>query len=125
MAIINRNATDHFTKTVNTTDATATQIDAITIGADESGIITIKVVGFDKVDGAAVTGIVGYRYVKTGGTLTLGSAIAIEPIVADTAVSGGTFAASVVSNNIVVKVTGKASVNMTWISMIKQFALAL
>lgn len=119
-AFFNKNVTETFTRKIQTTNATATDASTIIIGENEVGHIEIKTIGFSPDSVAAVTGIRTYRYQKINGVLTLGSAIETLPIIADTKVSGGTFAAVASGNNIIIRVTGKASVLLYWDIVIKQ-----
>ncbi len=120
---INRNASEQIVKKVTTTDATATTIYTLPVDSNEVGTIVIKAIGFSADSVAAVTGVRTYRYTKVAGTLTLASVIETVATVADTKVSGTSFAASAVSNNIAVKVTGKASVPMYWNVVVTQKAM--
>jgi hypothetical protein len=119
---IYRNTSELIVRKLTTTNATATQIDLVTLGTNEIGTITVKVIGFNAVGVAAITGTKSYRYSKVAGTLTLGTEILnpADSLVVDTGVSGATFAASAVSNNISVKVTGKASTTIYWKVITKQ-----
>ncbi len=119
--LINRNITELDIKTLTTTNATATKVDSLIITPNEVGFITIKAVGFSKDSVAAVTGIRTYRYTKVGGTLTLGSVIETQAPVADSKVTGATFAAVSSGNNIVIKATGVADVTMNWYFITKQY----
>ncbi len=120
---INRNPSEQIVRKVTTTNATATTVYTVAADSNEVGFIKIKAIGFSPDSVAAVTGIRTYRYTKVSGTLTLGSVIETQTPVADTKVSGTTFAASAVSNDIAVKVTGKADVTMYWNVVITQTAM--
>ncbi len=122
----NVNPAGHISKKVTTTNATATKVDTINIDEDEIGTIQVIVIGLKSDGSAAITGSKSYRYAKASGSLTLATAT-INPtdsLVVDTGVSGATFAASASDDNIVVKVTGKASTTIYWRVIVKQFAMA-
>jgi hypothetical protein len=102
------------TGTVTTTDATPTNIDLMTISSNEGGVIEVIVVGYSTTDSSVVTGSKIVRYVKKGGTLTLGTATAVLAVAADTGISTATFAFAASSNNIVVQVTGVAGKTIKW-----------
>lgn len=100
---------------ITTTNATATHVDSIVIADNTAGIITIEGVGAVPTTGKAITGVLVYRYSKSAGTLTIGTVTSVVAIVADTEVSGGTFAlAATASNNAQLKATGKASTTVRW-----------
>ena len=101
------------TSSVATTDATVTTIDTLTLGANSAGVIQYTVKGV-AADGNAITGSAIVRYSKVAGTLTLGTPSDILAVAADTSLSGGTIAVAALSNNIIVTVKGKASVNISW-----------
>lgn len=120
-----RNTAGAIVRKVKTTDATATTVDNVTVAANEVGIITVTAIGVDTSTMAAITGTKSYRYSKVAGTLTLGTAV-IDPtdsVVVDSGVSTSTFAASASSNNILIRVTGKASTTIYWKVITKQVAI--
>ncbi len=122
----NVNDAGTLSKKVTTTNATATKVDTINVATNEIGSIEVKVIGLKSDGSAAITGSKTYRYAKASGTLTLATAT-INPtdsLVVDTGVSGATFAASASDNNIVVKVTGKASTTIYWRVVVRQFAMS-
>lgn len=121
----NRNIKQGFVKTKTTTDNTATTVYTVPTTSNEIGFITIKAMGFSKADTAAVTGIRTYRYTKVNGTLTLATVVETLTPVADTKVSGTTFAAVASSNEILIKVTGKAATTMYWNVITQQTATKL
>lgn len=106
---------------LTTTNATATHVDSIVIADNTAGIITIEGVGAVPTTGKAITGVLTYRYSKSSGTLTVGTVVSEVPVIADTEVSGGTFAlAATASNNAQLKATGKASTTVRWRFLILQ-----
>ncbi len=108
------------TTILTTTNATATHIDSIVIADNTAGIVTAEIVGA-ATNGDAVTGKQIFRYKKTAGTLTLGTAANILAIVADAGITGGTFAYNVTAtNNLQIKVTGAAATTVRWRSTITQ-----
>jgi hypothetical protein len=123
----NVNPAGLISKKVTTTNATATKVDTIAVATNEIGTIVVSVVGLKSDGSAAITGTKSYRYSKASGTITIATAT-IDPedsLVVDTGVSTSTFAASASSdNNILVKVTGKASTTIYWRVIVKQFAIA-
>lgn len=110
----NKNALETTVKKLTTTNGTITTAATVTLTNNEVGVLTIKVIGFSADSVAAVTGVRSYRYTKVGGTLTLGTVIETQAIVADAKVTGATFSASASSNNVLVRVTGVADVVMYW-----------
>jgi hypothetical protein len=110
-------------KSLTTTNATATTIATVTPIDDEVGIVRIEIVGMATDTLAGVTGCISYRYIKSGGTLTLGSVVTHNTIVADSELSGATFSASAVSNNIAVRVTGVLDETIYWKALITRMAV--
>ncbi len=98
---------------VNTTDATPTIIDTLTLGANSAGVIQYTAKGV-AANGDAITISQIVRFKKASGTLTLGTPADILASVVDAGLSGGSIAISAASNNINVTVTGKAAVNVSW-----------
>lgn len=93
---------------ITTTDSVLTTLDIIPITANEAGIITVTLVGYNGDAPAAITGIKEVRYKKVAGTLTLGTVNDIVTGVTDTELSGSTTWSIVASsNNIYIKVKGK------------------
>jgi len=121
----NRNAGQSIIKTKTTTNNTATTVYTVPTTSNEVGFITIKAIGFSAADTAAVTGIRTYRYTKVGGTLTLASVTETLTPVADSDISGATFAAVASSNDILVKVTGVSSKTIYWNVITQQTATKL
>lgn len=107
--------------TLTTTSATVTTIGTLSIADNSAGILEVTAVGKSAV-GDGITGKLIYRYAKASGTLTISSATAISAITADTGLSGGTFALTASSNNILIRVTGKASTIVKWKVLTSQFA---
>jgi hypothetical protein len=125
VTVFNSNVGEALSKRVTTTNATATQIDSIAVANDEVGVITVKILGYRTDSTGAVTGTKTYRYTKVAGTLTVGSVIQnpTDTLVADTPLTGATFTVTATSsNNLIIKVTGKASKTIYWISFIKKHA---
>lgn len=102
------------TATVTTTDSTLTAIDSIVIAADEAGIVEVQVVGFNDSTSTAVTGSKILRYVKDGGTLTLGSATNVLTTVTDATLGTATWTVTTSGDNIIVQVKGKAGFTVRW-----------
>lgn len=113
------------TDNVITTNGSAKNADTVTLGADEAGILRVTVVGFNKDSAAAVTGVKIYRYVKSGGTLTLSSATNDLSVTTDTKLGSSTFAVAGVANNAVVQVTGTSGVTIRWKIIIHRTFVAL
>lgn len=122
MNFISQNTGKRFIKKVTTTDGNAATVFTQPVADNEVGMIVIKAIGLDSAGVNGITGIIGYRYKKVAGTLTLGSVVNIMTPVVDTALSGGGIAAVASSNNIAVQVTGKASVNVDWNVIIERTA---
>lgn len=120
---INRNVGETIVKSTTTTNATPVTLQTVAIGTNESGIITIKAIGTDITTMASVTGTVSYKYTKANGTLTLGTVVVNDAIVADAGVSTSTFGAAASSNNIAVNLTGKAATNIRWRVIVKQYGI--
>jgi hypothetical protein len=99
---------------LTTADGSAHTIATFLIGANEGGVLTARVVGVDTATMDEVTGVVGIRYKKVAGTLTLGSAINVQSIVTDAGLGSATFAFAASSNNVVLNVTGDASTSVVW-----------
>lgn len=110
-----RNIGGKFIRSVTTTNNTATQIDAITVSSNETGFIKVTVWGQVSDTSGFVSGVLQYKYHKTSaGTLTV---IAVDTVMAVTGgvgITAALFAASAVSNNIVIKVTGVNSKTIRW-----------
>ncbi|MEO9145081.1 MAG: hypothetical protein ABI237_05940 [Ginsengibacter sp.] len=101
------------TSNVNTTDATPTIIDTLTLGANSGGVVQYTAKGV-AANGDTITISQIVRFKKAAGTLTLGTPADILASVVDAGLSGGSIAISAASNNINVTVTGKAAVNVSW-----------
>lgn len=105
--------------TATTTSATPLISDTMAITNNTAGIIEVTVIGQSAV-GDGITGKLIYRYAKASGTLTFGTATAASAIVADTGLSGGTFALATTSyGNAKLTLTGKASTTVSWYTHIK------
>ena len=120
----NRNFDERTAQRLVTTDSTLTYTDSLVLGTNESGIVTLTVVGFAKDTAYSVTGQIQCRFNKRRGTLTLGTITQVEPITTDavlqtTGIGGATFTLVVVNNNIYVRVKGKAAYSITWTSFLK------
>ncbi len=98
---------------LTTSDDTARVIATFPIADDEAGLLQARVVGIDTAASDVVTGVIGIRYKKVAGTLTLGSPISVQAVVTDAGVSGSTFAWAASSNNVVLRVTGDTS-SIVW-----------
>lgn len=98
---------------LTTTNGSAHAIATFPIAAYEGGLLQARVVGVDTAAGDVVTGVIGIRYKKAAGTLTLGSPISTQAIVTDAGIAGATFAWAASSNNVVLNVTGDTS-SMVW-----------
>lgn len=114
-----------YSTTAVTTNGSAMNADTITLGSDEAGVLQVTVVGFNKDSASAVTGAKILRYVKSGGTLTLGSATADLAVAADTKLGSATFAVASVGNNAVVQVTGTSGVTVQWKIFIRRTYIRL
>jgi len=99
---------------VTTTDSTLTYLDSIPIASNEAGIIEVQLIGFNDSTKTAVTGTKILRYVKTGGTITLGSATDVLATVTDATLGTATWTVTAVANDIVVRVKGKAGFTIRW-----------
>lgn len=110
----------YITDNITTTNGSAKNADTVTLGSDEAGVLRVTVVGFNKDSAAAVTGVKLYRYVKSGGTLTLSSATNDLAVSTDAKLGSSTFAVASVANNAVVQVTGTASVTIHWKILIQR-----
>lgn len=119
---IERNTTGHIHRTVSTTNNTATQVDAITVLPDEVGYFTVNVLGMVSDTSGNVQGTLRYKYQKTSaGTLTLTGTDTVQAVTTGVNCTGALFAASAVSNNIVIKVTGVSSHTIRWSVITKQW----
>jgi len=104
-----------------TTNATPVIIDTVAVADNTAGIFEVAVSG-SSAAGDGVTGKLYYRYKKVSGTLTLATAEVASAIVADTNVSGATFAlASTSFGNAKLTLTGKAAVTIRWRTLIKPY----
>lgn len=107
--------------TATTADATPVIVDTSAIKDNSAGLVQITVSG-SSAAGDGVTGKLVYRYKKVAGTLTVATADVLSAIVADTNVSGATFAAAATSyGNLKLTLTGKAAVTIKWKSVINPF----
>jgi hypothetical protein len=107
--------------TITTLDATPVIIDTLAITNNTAGILEVVVAGTSAA-GDGVTGKLYYRYKKVAGTLTVATAEVASAIVADTNVSGATFAIAATSyNNAKLTITGKAAVSIKWRTLIKPY----
>ncbi len=120
----NRNFDERIAQRLITTDSTLTYTDSLVLGTNESGIVTLTVIGYAKDTAYSVTGQIQCRFNKRRGTLTLGTITELEPItrdavLANTAFGGATFTLVSVNNNIYVRVKGKATYSITWTTFLK------
>lgn len=123
--LTNRNYDERIANRLVTTDSTLTYIDSCKLSDNESGIVTLTVIGYAKDTAYSVTGQIQARFNKRRGTLTLGTITELEPItrdavLANTALGGATFTLVSVNNNIYARVKGKADYSITWTAFIKQ-----
>ncbi len=102
------------TATLTTTDSAVNVIDSIIIADDEAGIIEVQTVGFNDSLGLAVTGSKIMRYVKTAGTLTLGSATNTLASSTDAGLGTATWSVAASDDNIIVTVKGKLNYEVLW-----------
>jgi hypothetical protein len=100
-----------------TTDSGTYTMVTFPIGNNESGMLEAQVVGFDSSHGGSVTGSKIVRYVKTGGTLTLGSVTNVLAV--ETDLSGATFTMDASSNNIRLRITGDTASTIKWIANVR------
>jgi hypothetical protein len=113
-----------YTASATTTDSTLTSLATITIGSDEAGLVEVQLVGFNDSLAKAVTGSYIARYVKSGGTLTLGSPTAVSATVTDASLGTATWSITTSSNNIIVQVKGKApAYTIRWFANIRRIYL--
>lgn len=103
-----------FSATMTTTDSAVNTIQTIEVGEDEAGVIEVQCVAFNDSLGLAVTGSKILRYVKTGGTLTLGSATNVLTSVTDAGLGTATWAVSAADDNIILTVKGKLNYTVNW-----------
>ncbi len=120
----NRNFDERIAQRLVTEDSTLTYTDSLVLGTNETGIVTLTVIGFAKDTAYSVTGQIQCRFNKRRGTLTLGTITELEPItrdavLANTALGGATFTLVSVNNNIYVRVKGKADYDITWTTFLK------
>lgn len=106
--------------TAITTDATVTTIATLPLAANTAGIIEVSVSGVNTATGDAITGAAICRFNKKAGTLTVGDTSNILATVVDTGLSGGTWAITSASNNIIITVKGKAATAVRWRCLVKQ-----
>lgn len=95
--------------TVQTTDATATEILRVTPEDNACGLITMQVVGSNSTGGVA--GIKAARFTKYSGTITVATPVDIMPLSGITGVAL-TIAADGV--DLVASVTGVAATTINW-----------
>lgn len=114
---LNRNADEGFAKSLKTTDSALVTIDSIITTSNEAGVVLVNVVGYNPLTSDAVTGIKAFRYKVTAGTVSLGTISDVSAIVTDTGLGTATFAISVVSNKIYLRVKGKLSTAVYWRSV--------
>lgn len=99
---------------VQTTDATPTTIQTITITDETAGIIEVLMVGRTATTTGKLTGkkLVGYR--KDGGVLTLDTPVAVLADVAGGDLSTATWTIAASGNNIIIQATGEAAKTIEW-----------
>lgn len=100
--------------TMTTTDSTVNTIATVSISDDEAGVLEVQAVGFNDSLGAAVTGSKIVRYVKTGGTLTLGTPTAALASATDSGLGTATWSISTSSDDIIITVKGKLGLTVNW-----------
>jgi hypothetical protein len=122
---LNVNGDQRLHKTIVTTDSTLTYIDEIKVGANETGLLEVHVVGYAADTAHGLTGVKKVRYTKRGGTLTLGSVIDEQAVVTDTPLGTATFDLVAASNKIYVRVKGKAATTIRWYSVTSRKAVRL
>lgn len=99
----------------NTSNATNTTVNTLTIPDASRGIIEVRMSCIGTDDGTkGLTGIKRVRYKKTGGTLTLGTVETEMAIEYDGGLTTATFTITTSSNNIIIQVTGEAATNLKW-----------
>jgi len=124
----NRNNAESIALKTVTTDSAIHYVDSLVLGANEAGLVELKVIGFAKDTAYSVTGKLSVRFNKRRGTLTLGSVTQLEPITRDavlknTELGGATFTFSIVNNNLYVSVKGKDGYSITWMSILKYVSI--
>ena len=95
-------------KTITTSNATETTVETITPADNSAGVITVIGVGMDSL-GQATAGELKARYVKYGGSVTLGTPAYPLPIEGP-----ATFGVSESGGDILVTVTGIAATEINW-----------
>jgi hypothetical protein len=106
--------------TLSTTDASYHTIATLPLATNTAGIIEVTVTGVNTTNGDGITGAAIARFSKASGTLTVGDTTNILATEVDTGLSGGTWDISTSSDNIIVRVKGKASTTVRWRCLIKQ-----
>lgn len=100
------------TAEVQTTDATVTTLDTITIPDNSAGILTVQLTGKKSDHSAAITGEKKVRWRKASGTITLGTIIDSMADELDSLTWTWTLDTS--SGNIRIRVTGVAATTVDW-----------
>ena len=118
---LQRNSTEKFVKAVTTTNATATTIDTIGVATNEAGWLEMKMLGYYEDSTSSFVGTKLIKYYKVGGTLTITSTIDSTASI-NTPLSGSDYWVTKNSyNNLVTKVSGKASKTVYWKLITKQY----
>lgn len=123
--LVDRNEDGRFIKMRTTTDSDYHYIDTLVSTANEAGVLEVTAIGYKSDGTLAVTGVLKYRYVIADGTLTLGTAVNDQTIVVDSGLSPATFDVAASSNKMYVRVKGKLSVTLYWVTMVKRKCLVL
>ena len=114
------NGDENIFKTLSTNDSAYHYIDSIVIATNEGGSVTASVVGFAYDTAYSVTTVKSARFNKRRGTLTMGSVIDQQAVVTDAALGSATVDLVAASGKIYVRVKGKASTNIKWLSVLKR-----
>jgi hypothetical protein len=114
-----RNNDEHVAQVRTTADATPTYIDSVKLSTNETGLVELYVIGYQKDTAYSVRGKISVDFNKRRGSLSIGTITTNIPIVADAALGSSTFTMVSVNNNIYVQVTGKAATSIRWYSILK------
>lgn len=114
-----RNNDEHVAQVKTTADATPVYIDSVKLATNETGIVEVYAIGYQKDTAYSVRGKLSVDFNKRRGTLTMGTITSNIPIITDAALGSATFTLVSVNNNIYVRVTGKAATSIRWYSILK------
>jgi hypothetical protein len=111
------NGDSRFGKVLRTTDSTFRSIDSISVNTNEAGVVEFTVIGLDTANKKGITAAGLVRYVRSSGTITLGTVFESSKVV-DSGLSPANYQFISSGSKIYLQVKGKLSTNVHWYTAI-------